>query len=204
MMFLTRALRLAAVIGFGWLVVDRIANPPRAEEKSTASSAPSGTVRPPQTQPTQTRPARTRPAASSEADSQSKPQTFTDDDLKKYHPGGSTQPARKPGAASPGDDPLKTFRDAEERGRWKAARAAQLQQKILDLDAKLKVLEQRRLSIQNPFLPRPQDPESIAQAGSGLSGPELLAKTQEEIRQATQQLEAARNDLAAFLENTAE
>lgn len=155
--------------------------------------------RPAQTRPTQTRPAEAKkqPAGKSTGE---KPLSFTDEDLKKYH-SGSTEPSTRPAAASPSsEDPLKTFQDRRERSRWRQEKIVQLQQRILELEGKLKTLEQKRLSIANPFVPRPQEGEGAKGEETGLSGPELLEKTDAEIRQTSQDLELARKELSIFLE----
>ena len=159
--------------------------------------------RPAQTRPTQTRPAeaKKRPAGKSSGE---KPLSFTDEDLKKYH-SGSTEPSTRPAAASPSsEDPLKTFQDRRERSRWRQEKIVQLQQRILELEGKLKTLEQKRLSILNPLMPRVAEGEQEKTEETGLSGPELLARTDGEIKQTSQDLEAARRDLATFLETTPE
>jgi hypothetical protein len=131
------------------------------------------------------------------------PLVFTDEDLKKYKSGSSTQPARM---VNPPDapDPLKGIKDEQERALWRQKRTAELQQKVDDLEARLKALEKRRLSIQNPLLPRTPGPEGTAEQEIGMSGPELLARTDEEIQHTNKQLEAARKDLAGFLDKKPE
>ena len=79
-----------------------------------------------------------------------------------------------------------------------------MQQNILNLEGKLKELEQKRLSVVNPYVPRPQEGTNEKAEEKGLSGPELLARTEGEIRQTTQDLESARKALATFLETTPE
>ena len=199
-----------ALIGSGWMV-------PSAGAQDTASgsaaASPSQEKKPtlkkhPQSQPTQTRPAsnprtQTSPAAQTQGNHKGAPLTFTDEDLKKYHPAGSTQPARNV-APAPTADPLKAFKDQEAKASWRKARAGELQQKVLDLEAKLKALQQRRLSILNPLLPRVPDPEEGSQSETGLSGPELLARTDEEIKHTNLLLESAKKDLATFVEQNPE
>jgi hypothetical protein len=157
-------------------------------------------------QRTQTRPAQTRPAQKTAAKpkapapkKQGAALSFTDEDLQKYHSGGEAQPVRNAPPA-PGPDPLKTIKEEQERNLWRQKRTAELQQKVTDLEARLKTLEKRKLSIQNPLLPRVADPDQNPQAEIGMSGPELLARTDEEIKVTNQLLEAARKDLATFLE----
>jgi hypothetical protein len=192
-----------------------------ADETTGASSGSASTAakkstpaKPVQTQSAQTKPTRKRPAQTAPAQKKSasakSPQTqqaplvFTDEDLKKYRSGASTQPARNVVAPAETPDPLKAIKDEQERALWRQKRTAELQQKVLDLEARLKGLEQRRLSIQNPLLPRTPGPEGTAEQEIGLSGPELLARTDEEIQHTTRQLEAARKDLATFLEKKPE
>jgi hypothetical protein len=176
-----------------------------------------------QTHPTQTRPAskskppshptHTQPSAQQKPQTQASgrdkgkekpaPLTFTDEDLKKYHPDGVARPARSTPAPE-GGDPLKAFKDEEAKASWRKARAAELQQKVNDLESKLKLLQQRRLSIQNPLLPRVAEPGESSQSETGMSGPELLARTDEEIKHTNLLLESARKDLASFLEKPPE
>lgn len=168
-----------------------------AEEKKSnpAHEASTPTKKHPQTRPKSgaakgtARAAKPAPA--------SKPLVFTDEDLKRFHTGESPAPRKVAPAPAP-SDPLKPFKEQEERSRWQQARGGELQQKVIDLEARLKVLQQKRLSIQNPLLPRPAEPEGTRDAESGLTGEELLAKTEEEIRQVSTQLETARKDLAKF------
>jgi hypothetical protein len=192
----------------------------RAEEQAGSSKDPSASQTKPSTQskPGKNQSAQTRPAhgqstpapaaqqksaSRKSAPGQKGPLVFTDEDLQKYRSGSSTQPARNV-APSPTQDPLKAIKDEEERARWRQKRTAELQQKVLDLEAKLKSLQQRRLSIQNPLLPRTPGPEGTAEQEIGMSGPELLARTDEEIQHCNRQLEAARKDLAAFLDKKPE
>ena len=161
-----------------------------------------------QTKSTQGKPATTpqtnkTTAAAKKAPAQKGPLVFTDEDLKKYNSGSSTQPARNVAPAETAD-PLKAIKDEQERTLWRQKRTTELQQKVLDLEARLKALEQRRRSIQNPLLPRTPGPEGTAEQEIGLSGPELLARTDEEIQHTTRQLETARKDLATFLEKKPE
>ena len=152
---------------------------------------------------TQTRPAQTPPAEVKKKQpggqgAEEKPLSFTDEDLKKYHstPGRpSTRPAATPPAQ---EDPLKAFQDRQERSRWRGEKVALLQQRVLDLEGRLKVLEQKRLSIANPYLPRPQGEEKGEE--TGLSGPERIEKTDAEIKKTSEDLESARKELATFLE----
>jgi len=175
----------------------------RAEEQKGASkeSASSEGKKSPQSKPakkpsTQTKSTQGKPT-------QKGPLVFTDEDLKKYNSGSSTQPARNVTPAET-PDPLKAIKDEQERTLWRQKRTAELQQKVLDLEARLKSLEQRRRSIQNPLLPRTPGPEGTAEQEIGLSGPELLARTDEEIQHTNKQLETARKDLATFLEKKPE
>ena len=161
-------------------------------------------TRPAQSRPAQTRPAQTRPAEAKKQpagkSAGEKPLAFTDEDLKKYH-SGSAGPSTRPTAAPPSsEDPLKTFHDRQERSRWRQEKIARLQQRILDLEGRLKVLEQKRLSIANPYVPRPQEGEEAKGEETGLSGPELIEKTDVEIKQTSQDLESARKELSTFLE----
>ena len=192
----------------------------RAEEQGAASkesASPEG-KKSPQSKPakkpsTQTRPTQGAPAVSQQTKKQAAdpkgapgrkgPLVFTDEDLKKYNSGSSTQPARNVTPAET-PDPLKAIKDEQERTLWRQKRTTELQQKVLDLEARLKALEKRRMSIQNPLLPRTPGPEGTAEQEIGLSGPELLARTDEEIQHTNKQLETARKDLATFLEKKPE
>lgn len=176
-----------------------------SESQSSASAKPASSESS-KKQKTQTHPAQTRPAQKAAAKpkaaapkKQGAALSFTDEDLQKYHSGGETQPVRNAPPA-PGPDPLKTIKEQQERDLWRQKRTTELQQKVTDLEARLKTLEKRKLSIKNPLLPRVADPDQNPQAEIGMSGPELLARTDEEIKVTTQQLEAARKDLATFLE----
>ena len=175
----------------------------RAEEKSGAKKSTQAKTS--QNQSAQTRPTQTKPKSASpkSAPGQKRPLVFTDEDLQKYRSGSSTQPARNV-APSDSPDPLKAIKEDQERALWRQRRTTELQQKVLDLEARLKGLEKRRLSIQNPLLPRTPGPEGTAEQEIGLSGPELLARTDEEIQHTSKQLEAARKDLATFLEKKPE
>jgi len=159
--------------------------------------------RPAQTRPAQqTRPAEAKQPAKKSADE--KPLVFTDEDLKKYH-SGSTAPSTRPAAAPPAsEDLLRTFHDRQERSRWRREKIVRLEQQILELEGRLKVLEQKRLSIANPYVPRPQEGEEAKGEETGLSGPELLARTDAEIKQTSQDLESARKELSTFLETNPE
>ncbi len=160
-----------------------------------------------QTRPAQTRPAHTRPAehkkASLQGKGEEKPIVITDEDLKKYHT-GPARPATRPAAPAPTEDPLKAFKDQQERARWREAKISELQQRIVDLEAQLKTLQQKRLSVVNPYVRRPPEGEEEKAEEKGLSGPELLARTDQEITQTKEDLESARKALAAFQENTPE
>jgi len=175
----------------------------RAEQQAGASkeSASTGAKKSPQSKPAKKPSTQTKPTQGKAA--QKGPLVFTDEDLKKYNSGSSTQPARNVTPAETAD-PLKAIKDEQERNLWRQKRTTELQQKVLDLEARLKSLEQRRRSIQNPLLPRTPGPEGTAEQEIGLSGPELLARTDEEIQHTTRQLETARKDLATFLEKKPE
>ena len=184
-----------------------------SSDSGKESSASQGTqTRPTQSRPAQSRPAQTRPTQTRPAEAEKqpagksageKPLAFTDEDLKKYH-SGSAGPSTRPAAPPAPEDPLKTFRDQQEKSRWRQEKIARMQQRILDLEGKLKSLEQKRLSIANPYVPRPQEGEEAKGEETGLSGPELLARTDGEIKQTSLDLEAARKELATFLETTPE
>jgi hypothetical protein len=175
-------------------------------------------TRPAGTPSTQTRPAShptgkapAHPAAKAQAArvkkqpaENEKPLVFTDEDLKRYHSGSSTRPAPAAPAKAPAEDPLKSLKDQQERARWRQEKLAKLQQTIIDLEARLKTLQQKRLSVANPYVPRPPEGEDEKAEEKGLSGPELLARTDDEIKQATDDLEAARKELATFQETTPE
>lgn len=165
-----------------------------------------------QTGPAQSRPAQTRPTQTAPTESKKepagkstdeKPLSFTDEDLKKYH-SGQSGPSTRPAAPPGSEDPLKAFQDRQERSRWRQERIVRLQQRILELEGRLKTLEQKRLSIANPFVPRPQEGEGAKGEETGLSGPELIEKTDAEIRQTSQDLESARKELSTFLETNPE
>jgi hypothetical protein len=200
----------AAILGAAGLALLLAATTPGcgfAEEKKAAAPAKEASTpvkKHPQTRPKQTGHAQGTSRAAKPAPSSSKPLVFTDEDLKRFHEGGESSAPRKVAPQPTPADPLKHFKDEEERTRWRQARSGELQQKVLDLEARLKVLEQKRLSIQNPLLPRPAEPEGTRDAESGLSGEELLAKTEEEIRQVSTQLEAARKQLTTFQDSTPE
>ena len=180
---------------------------PSAEAKKPTQSRPaqkqSAQTRPTHTQPKPVHPAQKPAASPKSAAGKQGPLVFTDEDLEKYKSGSSTQPARM---VNPPDapDPLKAIKDEQERAAWRQKRTTELQQKVDDLEARLKALEKRRLSIQNPLLPRTPGPEGTAEQEIGMSGPELLARTDEEIQHTNKQLEAARKELATFLEKKPE
>ncbi|MCI0656302.1 MAG: hypothetical protein L0170_04435 [Acidobacteria bacterium] len=205
----------ASLLATGWLTAAA-----RAEEKAGASkesASPEGKKSPQSKSArkpsTQSRPTQGAPAPSQQtkkqttgpksAGGQKGPLVFTDEDLKKYNSGSSTQPARNVTPAGT-PDPLKAIKDEQERTLWRQKRTTELQQKVLDLEARLKALEKRRLSIQNPLLPRTPGPEGTAEQEIGMSGPELLARTDEEIQHTNRLLETARKDLAGFLEKKPE
>ena len=195
-------------------------SPSLAEQTPSSGdqAKPSGSTakkRSTQTKPAQTRPASratpakqaaparqtapTRQTAPASSKGKQRPLVFTDEDLQKYHTGG--EPAAVRSTSSPSSaDPLKPFKDKAEKDRWRQARAAEFQKKILDLEGRLKFLQQKRLAIQNPLLPRPADPSGEPDSDEGLSGEERLAKNDEEIRDTNLKLEAARKELATFLE----
>jgi len=168
------------------------------DEKKTKPIAHSAQTRPSRPRTAQTRPARV-PSRTE------KSLVFTDEDLKRYHSDTKSPSPRPSGAQVSPQDPLKPFRDREERARWRREKIASLQERVLDLEGKLRGLQQKRLSILNPLMPRPQAGEGGGEPAegpgeTGLSGPELLARADGEIKQTTDQLEAARKELAAFLE----
>jgi len=171
-------------------------------EAGKATQTQKAQTRPSQTQPSQTRPSQAKKTLSGEAGPE-KPRVFTDEDLKKYH-SDSDRPATRPATAPAPEDPLKPFKDQQERSRWRQEKIARMQQRILDLQGKLKALEQKRLSVVNPYVPRPPEGEEQKGEEKGLSGPELLARTDGEIKQTSQELETAKKDLATFLETTPE
>ena len=185
----------------------------KEESGAQAAQTQPAQSRPAQSRPAQTRPAQTRPTQTSTAEGTGKPSgrsaeerplSFTNEDLKKYHSGPagvSTRPASVPAAA---EDPLKPFRDQDEKARWRQEKIVKMQQRILEQEARLKTLEQKRLSILNPLMPRVPEGEQEKAEETGLSGPELLARTEAEIKQTSQDLEAARKELATFLETTPE
>jgi hypothetical protein len=182
---------------------------------TAAKDEPSKTAA--QTQPTQTRPAGKKgspaPAAASRrteakkspsaGQASEKPLAFTDEDLHKYHSGPSVRSTHPPDS-DPTEDPLKSLKDREERNRLRQEKISMMQQKILDLEARVKFLEQKRLSVANPFVPRPQEGSEEKPQEKGLSGPELMAKTDEEIKQTSLDLESARKELAALQQSASE
>jgi hypothetical protein len=187
----------------------------QSQAQSSPDSAKDGKgAKATQTRPTQTRPSRSaapaahstaakKPAASKVREAE-KPLVFTDDDLKRYHSGTTASTPRPAAAPTPSEDPLKSLKDQQERARWRQEKTAQLQQKVLDLEGKLKTLEQKRLSVVNPFVPRPQEGEDQKAEEKGLSGQELLARTEAEITQTVQDLESARKELASFLDSVSQ
>jgi hypothetical protein len=199
-----------AVLGAGLAVLALLALPSSpsladqtaAEQGKPAESGSTVKKPSPQTKPTQTRPAkRTAPAKKpATPKTPAKPLVFTDEDLKKYHTGDEGPATRKASPPPTSPDPLKPFKDKAEKERWRQARAGEFQKNIQDLEGKLKFLEQKRLSIQNPLVPRPTDPSAEPDTDEGLSGEERLAKNDQEIRDTRQKLEAARKELATFLE----
>jgi hypothetical protein len=169
-------------------------NAPRKPQTQPAHSHKSGTAAP------ATRHAESKKPATTKKKEPEKPLVFTDEDLKKYHSGATPSKAAPPPPPVPAQDPLKNLKDQQERARWRQEKIAQLQQKVLDLEGKLKTLEQKKLSVVNPYVPRPQEGEEEKAEEKGMNGPELLARTEDEIRQTTQDLEAARKELATFQE----
>ena len=201
----------AAALGAGLAILALLAlpsSPSLAEQAPSTSpsqkdSGSTSKKRAPQTRPAQTRPARkTAPAKTAPASAKTqgkKPLVFTDEDLQKYHTGGEAAAVRSTSSPSSAD-PLKPFKDKAEKDRWRQARAGEFQKKILDLEGRMKFLQQKRMAIQNPLLPRPADPSGEPDPDAGLSGEERLAKNDEEIRDTNLKLEAARKELATFLE----
>lgn len=195
----------AAALGAGLAVLALLAlpsSPSLAEQtpssESQAKKDPGSTGK---KRPTQTRPAKkTAPAKTAPAPAKKKPLVFTDEDLEKYRTGGEAAARRNTSPPPASADPLKPFKDKAEKDRWRQARAAEFQKKIVDLEGKLKFLEQKRLAIQNPLLPRPADPSGEPDSDAGLSGEERLARNGEEIRDTNMRLDAARKELAAFLQ----
>jgi hypothetical protein len=172
---------------------------PQTQPAKKAAPQTQSTKKPaPQTHSTKKPKSPARPAAKASA---SAPLSFTDEDLKRYG-GTSGSTGTRPAGTSPADsDPLKTYRDRDERARWRREKAAALDKQVKDLEERLKFLERKRLSIANPLVGRPAEPgESEARDDdAGLTGPELLAKTDAEIQQTSQDLEKARKTLADFL-----
>jgi len=177
----------------------------KSSRSSTASSHASKKPKS-QTHPTKTEPVK-KPAGKSATSAvpkkQSPPLVFTDEDLQRYHVGQTAAPVRNTPPA-PVTDPLKGIHEEQEREAWRQKRAAELQQKVTDLEARLKTLEKRKLSIKNPLVPRVPDPDGNPEAEIGMSGPELLARTDEEINVTSQQLDAARKELANFVDKKPE
>jgi hypothetical protein len=177
---------------------------PEAEKEEKAAKQP-------ETRPAQSRPPRkesaTRPAVAkgkgSGKKASQKPLTFTDEDLKKFHSGAPGSAAR-PAPPQPSEDPLKSLHDKQERARWRQEKMAGMQKRILDLEGKMKSLQQKRLSIANPYMPRVAEGEAEKAEENGLSGPERMSRVDEEIRQTAQDLEAAQKEMASFLESNPE
>ena len=201
----------AAALGAGLAVLALLALPSSPSLAEQASSSPGQSQKEPesttkkkapQTRPAQTRPVKkTAPAKTAPASAKKqgkKPLVFTDDDLAKYHTGGEA--SRSTSVPPSSADPLKPFKDKAEKARWRQARAAEFHNRIVNWEGRLKFLQQKRLAIQNPLLPRPANPSGEPDSDEGLSGEERLAKNDEEIRDTNMRLDAARKELAAFLE----
>jgi hypothetical protein len=178
---------------------------PEAEKEEKAEKKPA-TKRTAPSRPARNRPA-TRPAAAKGKGGGKKPAekplAFTDEDLKKFHSGAAAS-APRPAPAPPSEDPLKSLHDKQERARWRQEKMAGMQQHILDLEGKLKSLQQKRLSIANPYVPRVAEGEAEKAEEDGLSGPERMSRVDDEIRKTTQELEAAHQEMASFLESNPE
>jgi hypothetical protein len=174
---------------------------PEAEKEEKAEKKPATK----QTAPS--RPARNRPATAKGKGGGKKPAekplAFTDEDLKKFHSAAAAS-APRPAPAPPSEDPLKSLHDKQERARWRQEKMAGMQQHILDLEGKLKSLQQKRLSIANPYVPRVAEGEAEKAEEDGLSGPERMSRVDDEIRKTAQELEAARQEMASFLESNPE
>ncbi|HEV8335720.1 MAG TPA: hypothetical protein VGR67_04830 [Candidatus Polarisedimenticolia bacterium] len=170
----------------------------KAEKTSaTKQTAPSHPARRPATRPAA---AKGKGGGKKPAE---KPLAFTDEDLKKFHSGAAAS-APRPAPAPPSEDPLKSLHDKQERARWRQEKMAGMQQRILDLEGRLKSLQQKRLSIANPYVPRVVEGEAEKAEEDGLSGPERMSRVDDEIRKTAQELEAARQELASFLESNPE
>ncbi len=198
-------LRMAAIVLAGAWLAGMAPAPASEEHKSTKGSAQTKpATHHAQTHPAQSRPAPTKPSGKASRNAAAKPLVFTDEDLKRYHDDSDTSAKRAPAPAPPAGDPLKTFKDQQEKERWRQGKIAETQQWIIDLEARTKLLEQKKLSIVNPLVGRPNTGEADKAAEQGLSGPELLARTEDEIRQVDEDLETARKDLAKYQESTPE
>lgn len=178
--------------------------PACAAESTSKKKAPDASGS--QTQPIAKAKPQTRPATPAKPQTRpgskdSGPLSFTNEDLKSNGEAATTSPNRQTGPAATQADPLKAFRDREERSRWRREKAAGMEKQVTDLEERLKFLERKRLSIVNPLVGRPTEPGAAEprDEDKGLSGPELLERTDAEIRQTTQDLEQARRALAEFL-----
>lgn len=86
------------------------------------------------------------------------PRTYTNDDLGEGAAGAKDRSAAPEGEAGPAD-PLKAMKDAEERRAWHRKQMAAAREEIATLERQIEYWEARRLSIQNPLLPRRVVPE---------------------------------------------
>jgi hypothetical protein len=186
----------ALVVCLGLALPAGLLAPACSAETDPPASAPAATG-------SQTRPARagklqTRPSAAPAATT---PLSFSDEDLKRFGGTSGSTATRPAGSPAPSADPLKSWRDQEERTRWRREKAAELDKQVKDLEERLRFLERKRLSIANPLVGRPPEPGAAEskEEETGLTGPELLARTDAEIKQVTQDLEKARRAVTDLL-----
>ena len=153
--------------------------------------------------------------------------SFTDEDLKKYHEpqeddakdaavlegiDDEEKPAAPPAvqgaplvrtpidiAAPPAADPLKEYKDREEREKFRAQQLETLRARIDGLEKRLAYLNEKRLAIIDPLriMPQPQSADDTAKE-AGLGASELLTAVEAEIATTEASLQSARDSLVTI------
>ncbi|HET6277903.1 MAG TPA: hypothetical protein VFG08_03890 [Candidatus Polarisedimenticolia bacterium] len=169
-----------------------------------------------------------RPGGQEESGQKPQPKlSFTDEDLKKYHqPQGDDaedaavlegidddeKPQAPPAAqgaplvrtpidiaAPPAADPLKEYKDREEREKFRAQQLETLRARIDGLEKRLAYLNEKRLAIIDPLriMPQPQSADDTAKE-AGLGANELLTAVEAEIATTEASLQGARDSLVTI------
>jgi hypothetical protein len=95
-----------------------------------------------------------------------------------------------------GLESLERFRQRQARERTLESRISEARAEVAAAEAEVERLEKRALAVKNPYLARPVITEEEAEEWNRMDNAQRLRKTEEDIRQARERLEAAREELA--------